>query len=98
MGEDFYQELSQMEKSPAKMNLQTNTDIVNSNNADSEAETGTGSTKDSCTSVMSALDLGNKNTFIVGDIFMRKFYTVFDRDNDRVGVALAITADEIKKR
>ena len=47
---------------------------------------------------MSALDLGNKNTFIVGDIFMRKFYTVFDRDNDRVGVALAITADEIKKR
>jgi hypothetical protein len=47
---------------------------------------------------MSSLDLGNKNTFIVGDIFMRKFYTVFDRDNDRVGIALAITADEIKKR
>ena len=78
------------------MNLQTQTDISNSNNADSEAETS--STKDSCTSVMSSLDLGNKNTFIVGDIFMRKFYTVFDRDNDRVGIALAITADEIKKR
>jgi len=29
---------------------------------------------------------------------MRKFYTVFDRDNDRVGIALAITADEIKKK
>ena len=29
---------------------------------------------------------------------MRKFDTVFDRDNDRVGIALAITADEIKER
>lgn len=55
-------------------------------------------TKESCTSDISALDLGNRNTFIVGDIFMRKFYTVFDRDNDRVGIALAITADEIKER
>jgi hypothetical protein len=85
-----------MEKSPGKMNVQTNTDLSNSN--DSEAESSSTSTKDSCTSVMSSLDLGNKNTFIVGDIFMRKFYTVFDRDNDRVGIALAVTADEIKKR
>ena len=34
--------------------------------------------------------------FLVGDIFMRKFYTVFDRENDRVGLAEAITSDKIK--
>ena len=44
--------------------------------------------KQACTS--SIMQMGIKDDmFLVGDIFMRKFYTIFDRDNDRVGLALA---------
>jgi len=35
------------------------------------------------------MDLKN-GMFLVGDSFMRKFYTVFDRDNDRIGLAESI--------
>ena len=62
----------------------------------SQQQENQGIGKNKCSSVVSPLNLLHPNTFIVGDIFMRKFYTVFDRDNDRVGIALAVTADQVK--
>ena len=30
-----------------------------------------------------------QNLFIVGDLFMSEYYTIFDRDNNRIGIAKA---------
>ena len=51
-----------------------------------------------CTSVVAPLDIrqkGLENLFILGDIFMTKYLCTFDRDNDRVGIALARHADAL---
>jgi len=42
-----------------------------------------------CLGSIMAMDIKD-DMFLVGDIFMRKFYSVFDRDNDRVGLAKAV--------
>jgi cathepsin D len=42
-----------------------------------------------CLGSLMAMDIKD-DMFLVGDIFMRKFYSVFDRDNDRVGLAKSV--------
>ena len=47
------------------------------------------SPKKMCSSTLYESLLDTDETFLLGEIFMRKFYTVFDRDNDRVAFALS---------
>jgi len=53
--------------------------------ADIRASNGTKSIK-ACSSTIMTMDISHK-MFLVGDVFMRKFYTIFDRDQNRVGLA-----------
>jgi hypothetical protein len=46
--------------------------------------------KNTCQLGLQALDTGLPNMWILGDPFLRKYYTVFDRTNNQVGFALAI--------
>lgn len=43
-----------------------------------------------CASTIMKMDI-KQSMFLVGDIFMRKYYTIFDRDNDRIGLAKSVT-------
>jgi hypothetical protein len=56
---------------------------------------GSGDATTACASTVMAMDI-SKEMFLVGDVFMRKFYTIFDRENDRVGLAEAVTNDKVK--
>lgn len=57
-----------------------------------EGKNGSGSLM--CASTIMQMDIA-KQMFLVGDVFMRKYYTIFDRDNDRVGLAEAVTNSKI---
>ena len=52
-----------------------------------------GPPKTVCASTIMKMDI-KKEMFLVGDVFMRKFYTIFDRDNNRVGLAKAHTPQQ----
>lgn len=49
----------------------------------------------SCSSTIMTMDL-SKEMFLVGDVFMRRFYTIFDRASNKIGLAHAITTDKVK--
>ena len=55
-----------------------------------KGHTGSGDATTACASTVMAMDI-SKEMFLVGDVFMRKFYTIFDRENDKVGIATAVT-------
>jgi hypothetical protein len=60
----------------------------------SNGQVGAGdSPKTVCASTIMKMDI-KKEMFLVGDVFMRKFYTIFDRDNNRVGIAKAHTPQQ----
>lgn len=42
-----------------------------------------------CSIGFSIFDVGPLNVWIAGDIFLTKFFSIYDRDNDRVGLGLA---------
>ena len=58
-------------------------------NNDNDVMPGQADNSAQCYGSLMQMDL-KKEMFVVGDLFMRKYYTIFDRDNNRVGLAKAI--------
>jgi hypothetical protein len=76
------------------INAQTEVDSekikYKSRKINSSGQMGDNSGKTVCASTIMKMDI-KKEMFLVGDVFMRKFYTIFDRDNNKVGLARAHT-------
>jgi len=91
-------------RSEAEEGVDSSIDIESSTLSDAEASTSTSASTStgsgiesfsesqgskSCYGSIMQMDLA-KDMFLVGDIFMRKYYSIFDRENNRVGLATAI--------
>jgi len=92
--------LAQLEEPPKDENMQVDSDQINKkklklkNKMKGMKNSQTHEPKQVCASTIMKMDI-KKEMFLVGDVFMRKFYTIFDRDNNRVGLAIANTADKM---
>lgn len=79
------------------MNTQTEVDSekikFKSRKVNSSGQMSNNPAKTVCASTIMKMDI-KKEMFLVGDVFMRKFYTIFDRDNNRVGLAKAHTPQQ----
>ena len=52
---------------------------------------------DVCSTTIAVTSLAQE-MFLVGSRFMRRYYTVFDRDQERIGLALSTVESEYQKR
>jgi hypothetical protein len=81
------------------MNAQTEADSESekkpfkSRKINTNGQISDGPAKTVCASTIMKMDI-KKEMFLVGDVFMRKFYTIFDRDNNKVGIAKAHTPQQ----
>jgi cathepsin D len=69
--------------------------IINGIGYDLEASDYVSNTNGDCNALIMPLDLHGA-TWVFGNVFMQKYYTIFNRDNNSVGFALAVH-DETKE-
>lgn len=84
--------MAQLEGPAPEANIQLEAESEKKHHASAAANA---QMKQVCGSTLMNMDI-KEHMFLVGDIFMRKYYTIFDRDNDRVGLATAVHGNGVK--